>query len=106
MNNQEDHRFVVDAVVDERTLRELYLAGFEHVVKEAQPWTVMAAYNSINGTTATEHHELLTEILREEWGFDGMVVSDWGASGDRVAGIAAGMDLAIRQPRHRRWRGR
>lgn len=95
VNNQEDHRFVVDAVVDERTLRELYLAGFEHVVKEAQPWTVMAAYNSINGTTATEHHELLTEILREEWGFDGMVVSDWGASGDRVAGIAAGMDLAM-----------
>lgn len=95
VNNQESHRFVVDAVVDERTLRELYLSGFEHVITAAQPWTVMAAYNMVNGTYCTDHHELLTRILRDEWGFTGLVMSDWGATNDRVAGIRAGMDLEM-----------
>lgn len=95
VNNQEGHRFVVDAVVDERTLRELYLAGFEHVVRTAAPLSVMAAYNSVNGTSMTLHRRLLTEVLRHEWGFDGLVVSDWTATGDRVASIRAGMDLAM-----------
>lgn len=95
VNNQESHRFVVDAVVDERTLRELYLAGFEHAVRASRPWTVMASYNLVNGEHATEHQRLLTEILRDEWGFDGLVMSDWGAVSDRVRGIAAGMDLEM-----------
>ncbi len=95
VNNQESHRFVVDAVVDERTLREIYLAGFEHAVTMSRPWTVMASYNLVNGTYATDNHRLLTEILREEWGFDGLVMSDWGATNDRVAGVLAGMDLEM-----------
>lgn len=95
VNNQEGHRFVVDAVVDGRTLREIYLAGFEHAVTEAAPRTVMAAYNRVNGPHATAHRELLTEILRAEWGFDGLVMSDWGATADRVAGVRAGMDLEM-----------
>lgn len=95
VNNQESHRFVVDAVVDERTLRELYLSGFELAVRTASPWTVMASYNRVNGTAATHHHQLLTEILREEWGFEGLVMSDWGAVSDRPAGVAAGMDLEM-----------
>lgn len=95
VNNQESHRFVVDAVVDERTLRELYLAAFEHAVRASRPWTVMASYNLVNGEHATEHAWLLTTVLREEWGFDGLVMSDWGAVSDRVRGIAAGMDLEM-----------
>lgn len=95
VNNQESHRFVVDAVVDERTMREIYLAGFEHAVTASRPWTVMAAYNLVNGHPATAHHRLLTTILREEWGFDGLVMSDWGAVSDRVAGVAAGLDLEM-----------
>ncbi|MEU0560173.1 glycoside hydrolase family 3 C-terminal domain-containing protein [Dactylosporangium sp. NPDC006015] len=95
VNNQESHRFVVDAVVDERTLRELYLSGFEHAVRAARPWLVMAAYNNVNGHPATQHHRLLTGILRDEWGFDGLVVSDWAATNDRVAAVAAGMDLEM-----------
>jgi len=95
VNNQESHRLVVDAVVDERTLRELYLAGFEHVVTSARPWTVMSSYNRINGTYASDHFELLTSVLRGEWGWEGLVMSDWGGTNDRVAAIQAGMDLEM-----------
>jgi beta-glucosidase len=94
-NNQETDRLRVSADVDERTLREIYLPGFERVVTEARPWTVMCAYNKVNGTYASEHSWLLTEVLREEWGFDGLVVSDWGAVHDRVAALAAGLDLEM-----------
>ncbi len=95
VNNQESHRFVVDAVVDERTLREIYLAGFEYAVLASTPRTVMAAYNLVNGTYCCEHDYLLTTILRDEWGFDGLVMSDWGATNDRAAGVRAGMDLEM-----------
>ena len=95
VNNQEADRLRVSAEVDERTLRETYLAAFEHVVREVQPWTVMCAYNKVNGTYASEHHWLLTEVLRDEWGFEGLVVSDWGAVHDRVAALAAGLDLEM-----------
>ncbi len=94
-NNQETDRLRVSADVDERTLREIYLAAFEHVVKVAQPMTVMCSYNKINGTYASEHRHLLTEILRHEWGFEGVVVSDWGAVSDRVKALAAGLDLEM-----------
>jgi beta-glucosidase len=94
-NNQEDDRLRVSAEVDERTLREIYLPAFERVVTGAQPWTVMCAYNKVNGTYASEHHWLLTEVLRDEWGFEGLVVSDWGAVHDRVAALAAGLDLEM-----------
>ena len=94
-NNQETDRLRVSAEVDERTLREIYLAAFEQVVKEAQPWTVMCSYNRINGVYASENHWLLTEVLRDEWGFDGLVVSDWGAVNRRDVGVAAGLDLEM-----------
>ena len=94
-NNQETDRLRVSAEVDERTLREIYLPAFEYVVKKAQPWTVMCAYNKVNGTYASEHAWLLTQVLREEWGFAGLVVSDWGAVHDRVAALRAGLDLEM-----------
>ncbi len=94
-NNQETDRLRVSADVDERTLREIYLAGFEHAVTAAQPWTVMCSYNKINGVYASENPWLLTGVLRGEWGFDGLVVSDWGAVNDRVAALAAGLDLEM-----------
>ena len=94
-NNQETDRLRVSADVDERTLREIYLPAFEHVVTAARPWSVMCAYNKLNGEYASQHRWLLTGVLRDEWGFDGLVVSDWGAVHDRVAALAAGLDLEM-----------
>ncbi|QUG84566.1 glycoside hydrolase family 3 C-terminal domain-containing protein [Bacillus nitratireducens] len=94
-NNQEHRRMSVDAIVDERTLREIYLASFEDVIKEAQPWTVMSAYNKINGEYASENNYLLNDILKDEWGFEGIVVSDWGAVNERVASLANGLELEM-----------
>ena len=97
-NNQETDRLRVSARVDDRTLREIYLPAFERIVKEARPLTVMCSYNKINGAYAAENHWLLTELLRDEWGFDGLVVSDWGAVNDRVASVSAGLDLTMPAP--------
>ncbi|MFW7415535.1 glycoside hydrolase family 3 C-terminal domain-containing protein [Demequina sp. SO4-18] len=94
-NNQESDRMRIDTIVDERTLREIYLTGFEIAVREAEPWTVMCAYNLINGEHAGESRRLLTEVLRDEWGFDGLVMTDWIATHDRPAGIRAGLDLEM-----------
>ena len=94
-NNQEARRMTIDTIVDERALREIYLASFEYAVKKAQPWTVMCAYNGLNGEPCSQNHRLLTSILRKEWGFIGTVVSDWGAVYQRVPSILAGMDLEM-----------
>ena len=94
-NNQEFERMTISAEVDERTLRETYLAGFERIVVESEPWTVMAAYNRVNGTFVCESHYLLTDILKEEWNFQGLVVSDWGAVYARDKALAAGLDLEM-----------
>ncbi len=94
-NNQETDRMVSDSVMDERTLHEIYLPAFETVVKKAKPLGVMAAYNKLNGTHCSENKELLTDILRKRWGYEGMVVTDWGAVKDRAKGIAAGQDLEM-----------
>ena len=101
-NNQEFQRFTMSSEVDERTLREIYLPAFEKAVKQARPWTVMCSYNKVNGTYASQHHYLLTEILKEEWGFEGLVVSDWGAVRDRVAALKAGLDWEMPGPQERR----
>lgn len=94
-NNQETRRMSSSSEVDERTLREIYLAAFEGAVSSQKPWTVMCSYNKINGTYAAEHKEALTDILRGEWGFDGFVVSDWGAVNNRVPDLEAGLDLEM-----------
>jgi beta-glucosidase len=103
-NNQEFQRFSISSEVDERTLREIYLPAFEKAVKEAKPWTVMCSYNKLNGTFASQHHYLLTDILKNEWGFEGLVVSDWGAVRDRVAALKAGLDWEMPGPQDRRVR--
>ena len=95
VNNQEFRRLSIDAIVDERTLRELYLASFEGAVKQAQPWTVMCAYNKINGEYCSENEYLLTDILKDQWGYEGFVVSDWGAVDHRTAGLKAGLELEM-----------
>lgn len=95
VNNQEDDRMRVSAEVDERTLREIYLASFERAVTGGDPWTVMCSYNKVNGLYASQNEWLLTRVLRQEWGWDGLVVSDWGAVRDRVAAVAAGLDLEM-----------
>ncbi len=94
-NNQETYRMTINSVVDERTLREIYLLPFEIAVKQSQPRTIMASYNLINDTYATENEFLLNKVLRDEWGFEGLVVSDWGATNKRVKGLKAGHDLEM-----------
>lgn len=94
-NNQEFNRMSASSEVDERTLREIYLPAFETAVKKSQPYTVMCSYNKINGTYASENPWILTEVLRDEWGFKGFVMSDWGAVNDRVEGLKAGLDLEM-----------
>ena len=95
MNNQETRRMSYSANVDERTFHEIYLSAFETPVKEAKPWTVMCSYNRINGEYSSQNKLLLTDILRNEWGYEGLVVSDWGAVDDRPLGVAAGLDLEM-----------
>ncbi|OFB37361.1 glycosyl hydrolase [Mycolicibacterium sp. (ex Dasyatis americana)] len=95
VNNAEHDRMRASSDVDARTLREIYLRTFEIVVRQGRPWTVMCSYNRINGVYASENAWLLTTVLRDEWGFDGVVVSDWGAVADRVAAVAAGLDLEM-----------
>lgn len=95
VNSQELHRMASDSVLDERTLRELYLTNFEIAVKEGHPRTIMTSYNAVNGTYANENAHLLSDILRGEWGFDGMVVTDWGGSNDFVEGVRAGSNLEM-----------
>jgi beta-glucosidase len=101
-NNQETERFRINAFVDERTLREIYLPAFENAVKVGKPWTVMCAYNKLNGAYCSENHRLLVEILKQEWGFAGLVVSDWGAVHDRVKSLQGGLDLEMPGPQPRR----
>ena len=98
VNSQELRRMAMNSVVDERTLREIYLTGFEIAVKEGGAKTIMSAYNEVNGTYANENKHLLKEILRDEWGFDGIVITDWGASNDHALGVAAGSNLEMPNP--------
>lgn len=94
-NNQEHERMSSSSDIDERTLHEIYLPGFETAVKQAKPWTVMCSYNRLNGVFVSENKKLLNNILKEEWGFQGIVLSDWGAVNDRVAGLLAGLELEM-----------
>lgn len=94
-NNQEWRRMSISAEIDERTLREIYLAAFETVVKKAHPWTIMCSYNRINGVYSCENDWLLNKVLRDEWGFEGLVMTDWGAMDERVPSLKAGLDLEM-----------
>jgi len=94
-NNQETRRLTCDEKIDERTLREIYLSAFEAAVKKAKPWTIMCSYNRINGVHSSQNKWLLTDVLRDEWDYKGLVMSDWGAVDDRVEGIKAGLDLEM-----------
>ncbi len=94
-NNQETHRMTVNAVIDEGTLRETYLLPFEIAVKKAQPWTVMCCYNRVNGTYGAENKWLLTDVLRDNWGFENLVITDWGAENERVPGLIAGQEIEM-----------
>lgn len=94
-NSQEYHRMTSDSVMDERTMRELYLASFEGMVKKGKPWTIMNSYNKLNGTYLCENREILTDILRKEWGFDGYVMTDWGAMNNRIEALKAGCNLEM-----------
>ncbi len=98
VNSQEEARMATDSVLDERTLRELYLTGFEIAVREGRPKTVMSSYNLVNGVYANENKHLITDILRNEWGFDGFVVTDWGGDNDHVSGVKAGSNLVMPAP--------
>lgn len=95
VNNQEKYRNWQNSIVDERTLREIYLRAFEQVVKEAQPWTMMTAYNRLNGTFCSENKTLMSDIARKEWGFDGLFVTDWGAMSDPIASFKNGLNLEM-----------
>ena len=98
-NNQEYRRMSGNSIVDERTLHEIYLAAFEMMVKEAKPKSIMCSYNKVNGTFMSENKHMLTEVLKDKWGFDGFVVTDWGAGKDPVKGVEAGLDLVMPGPR-------
>lgn len=95
VNNQEYRRMTIDTIVDERALREIYLPGYETAVKQAQPWTVMSAYNKLNSTYCSENKYLMTDILKKEWGHKGLVVTDWGAMNERAAALRAGVELEM-----------
>lgn len=97
-NNQEFEKMVTSSEVDERTLREIYLSAFERIIKKANPWTVMCSYNLLNGSYTSENEHLLDEILRKEWGYEGVVLSDWTAVNDRIRGLKAGLDLEMPGP--------
>jgi beta-glucosidase len=101
-NNQEFQRLTINAEIDERTLQEIYLPAFETAIKKAKPWMVMCAYNKLNGIYGSENHRLLVDILKDEWGFEGFVVSDWGAVHDRVVSLKGGVDLEMPGPRELR----
>ena len=94
-NNNEANRYFGDSIVDDRAYREIYLKAFEPIIKDAKPASVMCSYNKVNGKYASENDELLNKILRDEWGFDGLVMSDWGAVNDRVEGLRCGLDLEM-----------
>lgn len=94
-NNQEKARLVSDSIIDERALREIYLAGFERAIIKSQPWTLMCSYNKINGVYASDNKRLMTDVPRGEWGYEGAIMTDWGAMNDRVKAVEAGLDLEM-----------